>query len=223
MEIKFHFLNLLLSFSEYDILCFVEIFLCSSDTDALLLCNSTYTLFRCDRVSRKGGGVAFFCRALLRPTRIYISSSCEYVSIKSNLNKSFLLTCIYRQPSCDSITHNEICKLFDINNCSNLPSIIIGDFNLPDIDWKFPNKNYTNTTYSSFLEALTINSFQQFVFSPTRNNNILDLIFCNTKSFISKLCINEPFGPLNHTSDHCSLFLCKLSHFASKKCVLLWL
>ena len=43
----------------------------------------------------------------------------------------------------DSITHNEICKLFDINNCSNLPSIIIGDFNLPDIDWNFPNKNYT--------------------------------------------------------------------------------
>ena len=65
-----------------------------------------------------------------------------------------------------------------------------------------------NTTYYQFLEALTINSFQQFVFSPTRNNNILDLIFCNTKSFISKVCINEPLGPLNHTSDHCSLSFC---------------
>ena len=90
----------------------------------ICLLYSTYTIFRCDLVSRKGGEVAIFCRAFVRPNILHLSSSYT------------------------SITHDEIYKLFDINNCSNLPSTIIGNFNL-DIDWNFPNKNYSNIAYSS--------------------------------------------------------------------------
>ena len=79
---------------------------------------------------------------------------------------------------------------------SSIFQILIGIFQIRIIQ--------TQPTHH-FYRALTINSIQQFVFSPTRNNNILDLIFFNTKLFISKVCINEPFGSLNHTSDLCSL------------------
>ena len=42
----------------------------------------------------------------------------------------------YRPPNCNALFHEQICKLFDITqqNCNS--SIIIGDFNLLNFNWK---------------------------------------------------------------------------------------
>ena len=80
--------------------------------------------------------------------------------------------------------------------------IIIGDFNLPDIDWNFLNKNYTDANYSSFLEALTIDIGKGFPISMRslliHSNNLFSLQ-------LETITITITFGPLDHTSDHCSL------------------
>ena len=61
---------------------------------------------------------------------------------------------------CLSTTHDLILAI-------NLKVIILGDLNLPDVDW------YSNPYCCS--------SFN----SPTRNNNILDVVCCNDASLIS--------------------------------------
>ena len=43
--------------------------------------------------------------------------------------------------------------------------------------------------------------FHQFVKSPTRNGNILDLVLCNNPLLVTYVCVEEPFL----LSDHCAV------------------
>ena len=50
----------------------------------------------------------------------------------------FYIMCVYRPPNYNAIYHEQICKLFDITqqNYNSSIIIIIGDFNLPNFNWK---------------------------------------------------------------------------------------
>ena len=43
--------------------------------------------------------------------------------------------CLYTS-NCNAISHEQICKLFDITQQNSNSYIIIGDFNLPNFNWK---------------------------------------------------------------------------------------
>ena len=85
----------------------------------LLLDSHSYSLFRFDRLTGKGGGVAIFAKSSFRPIRIFSNLSCEYVALKFNSEQLFLLSCVYRPPSCDHSCHREICKLFENTSKKN--------------------------------------------------------------------------------------------------------
>ena len=68
--------------------------------------------------------------------------------------------------------------------------IVCGDFNIP-----------SNIKLSRFSEIMTKNGFTQHVDSPTRKNNILDLVFVNDDFAVSSLNVGPPFS----TSDHSSI------------------
>ena len=62
---------------------------------------------------------------------------------------------------------------------SPLPNIIfLGDFNLPEINWSSLNPNCP--TAGSLLNLTSRTFLNQQVSQPTRNCNILDLIFVRT-------------------------------------------
>ena len=67
----------------------------------------------------------------------------------------------------------------------------MGDFNFPGITWNNGYGYISTPTYGSSLNKLflgTINDagLEQFVHQPTRQNNIIDLVFSTTsKSFKS--------------------------------------
>ena len=65
---------LLLNAIDYDIVCFVETYLTTEDTSAKYLagCGDVYDLFRCDRTSRAGGGVAVYSKRCLNPVRLAV-------------------------------------------------------------------------------------------------------------------------------------------------------
>ena len=72
---------------------------------------------------------------------------------------------------------------------------MLGDFNLPTMSCSQPGDCFISRICCPFVESLFI---QQYVNLPTRKNNILDLIFCNSEliDICDTLCFN--IDPSNH-------------------------
>ena len=71
-------------------------------------------------------------------TRVKLSMyiDVQYIHLKINSKIPFNIICVYRPPHFNAISHEQICKLFDINQHNSNSSIIIGDCNLPNFNWK---------------------------------------------------------------------------------------
>ena len=135
-------LEFVLSSNKYDIICLVETFLTVEYKDSLyLIGRQNYILFRYDTLIHIGG-VAITCKYSLCPVRNFISHiDVQYIHLQINIKMSFNIRCffpicIYRPPNCNAIFHEQICKLFDITQQNSNSSIIIGDFNLQNYNWK---------------------------------------------------------------------------------------
>ena len=127
-------------------------------------------------------------------------------------NSSYIFVNVYRALDV-SIECEEYCnRLFNCldyiatlyRNCrlNNAVIAIVGDFNLPDVDWESglaPDDGVQLKLSKYFFD----NGFIQFNNNPTRNGNILDLLFCNDPMFVSHLVTSASFI----TSDHDSLIL----------------
>jgi endonuclease/exonuclease/phosphatase (EEP) superfamily protein YafD len=79
------------------------------------------------------------------------------------------------------------------------PLILLGDFNLPSIDWvkMIPGPGRKS---ARFFDFSTIHGLYQCVSKPTRVDNILDLVFSNDRALISDIVIKPPFGMSDHNS-----------------------
>lgn len=181
------------SFDNLPILAFTETFLVKSDSNVLCPRKNVYSIFRTDRApGRKGGGV---CLMIPKKENSGLASlSCsnnnvacdEFESVWCKLvssKESIKLGLIYRRPKYYPTMPK---KLIDhVESClePNVPTIILGDFNYREIDWKnlsAPNLSGMN----KFLRFMTSNGFEQIVDIPTRGNAILDLIFVNSPNLV---------------------------------------
>ena len=75
--------------------------------------------------------------------------------------------------------------------------VLVGDLNLPNIDW-FSLNSPDDNIHSVFLKLCTQFGLYQFVDSPTRDNHILDLVLSSDHNIMSDLQVINPFS----TSDH---------------------
>jgi len=91
-----------------------------------------------------------------------------------NVEPSLRLFIIYRPPNCDSVAEYYLAKLIDclghymITARSN---IVMGDFNLPKIDWELINCP-EDKIHKSFLTFVVESGLIQFVDFPTRDGNV---------------------------------------------------
>ena len=132
----------------------------------------------------------------------------EYMCIR--LNRFFedvFFLIIYRSPN--SSTENNACllELLKVYLSKKGLKIIIGDFNFPNIDWKF-RSSYTaiKSLENKFINFINDNFLYQVVDEPTRcrgfqRQNILDLLLVDNLETISDLKFCSPFGK----GDHCVL------------------
>ena len=136
----------------------------------------------------------------------YISSFQEniFVNIKLQDNTKLLLGNIYRSPQSD--IHNDI-ELFNlISKVSSLnisQFVLVGDFNLPDIDWNNWSSNQGSVSSKKFIDVLRDNMLIQHVDIPTRARgsdvpHILDLVITND-SFIDNIDYLAPLGNSDHS------------------------
>ena len=162
-----------------------------------------YNLIRKDRnTGSRGGGVLLAIKQNLvfQELNLNVNFFCETAWASINLQGSspLIIGVFYRSQITD-ITYMQNFKtvLDQLPPNSNL--LLVGDFNMPDIDWTLsqvkPGGRYS-TISTSMLDICTDLNLIQIVDKPTRHDNILDLCFTSNPSTI------ENFEIITGISDH---------------------
>ena len=183
------------------------------------VCPEGYSIIRCDRINRIGGGVLVLYRKGLLVTNITTEEStsisdekdirlehlCIEVKFSSgNDNSLITMCCIYLPPS---VAVNKDCVM---STCEIIgrynrktPVIVLGDFNFPGINWK--TRCGTRPSEVHFLDFCAETDMSQHVLENTCQNgtkeSLLDLVLANTlaRDIIESVKVTEP---LSSTCDH---------------------
>ena len=126
-----------------------------------------------------------------------------FVEIKLNNTDRLLVGIFYRSDS-GTVENNEI-LIITLNKITEMQYshvLIMGDFNLPRINWELPHFGNYGTLELKFLDCIQNNYLFQFIDKPTRcrgsdTPSILYLIFSNDMN-ISDLEYESPLGKSDH-------------------------
>ena len=158
-----------------------------------------YSIFSCERQNRMGGGVILYIHnsleASLVKTETVTNVDILFVEIKNKCGKSkVMLGLVYRPPG--QLLENDH-KLYELmlETSHRCETVIMGDFNLPVRKWGDPLNSHTGLDLYTNLQEC---DFYQCVNKPTRESNILDLIFSTAENLVNEVNI----GPAFSTSDH---------------------
>ena len=89
---------------------------------------------------------------------------------------------------------SKICS--SINKINNVNCALLGDFNFRKINWS--TLTCSSQLENQFIDTIADNLLNQVVLTPTRENNILDVVLINDPTQISDLQVHEPFGSSDH-------------------------
>ena len=188
-------------------LALTETWLTEDITDAEITIHG-YTLFRCDRTGRAGGGVVLYVREDLNASLLHKSSDPggRYEGLWCNVKLSprgcDIVGVVYRPPGAEPSALVADLKQFAKGGLC----LVLGDFNVPLIDWdtntcKPGADPFTREIHFALCELY----LYQHVRSPTRisanSSNILDLVLSPRDSDVTALKISAPIG----TSDHATV------------------
>ena len=172
-------------------LCLCETFLHEGILDSEIKI-SGFSIIRCDRMSRAGGGVCVYVSnsTTYNICLTYSTSVCELLIVRIH-NPALIIILMYCPPSCPAEAFNDISRsqALILSMPSPLPNIImLGDFNFHDIDWTNPD---LSCKYAIPLISLSDCLFlNQQVLEPTHKSNILDLIF-SPDDFVDSIDVTD--------------------------------
>ncbi|XP_065679099.1 uncharacterized protein LOC101234374 [Hydra vulgaris] len=170
-----------------------------------------YMLFRKDRVSSRGGGVAIYVDTSLKPnevSEIVLLDSPEQIWCEISYgSEHILLGCIYRPHTLVPLENIEasIIKANELLSKIYSGLLICGDFNLPGINWdlsSIPTVSNTDILSSNFIDILAESFLIQFVTKPTfqldeiTSNNTLDLIIAENENRVLDIIHHAPLTSL---------------------------
>ena len=161
------------------------------------------TDLRCDRTDTKngiGGGLLVYAKNELKilPCDSYSTSMfnqfCAF-TIATRSEKLNVILC-YRPPSSNPTNTAELCEILKRLKDN---TILIGDINMPGIDW---SEGRSDAKGRELLETTIEEGLQQLVSFPTHiKGNTLDLVITNCQEIILEICDEGRLG----RSDHCML------------------
>ena len=164
-----------------------------------------YSVFRKDRrcvKDKNSGGVLLYVKSNLLPIVCddlnEYSNESIWCKIVDKYKRKVFIGVVYKSPSAEDWEVKSICSMFEHLKYKSV--VVMGDFNYGDIDWI----NFTDTTKSNaFLETVMENFWTQHVLVPTREKNILDLIFSSEEDMVTDVIVREHFNKSDH---NCILF-----------------
>ncbi|KAK4811169.1 hypothetical protein QYF61_019800 [Mycteria americana] len=158
-----------------------------------------YKHFRRDRQGRKGGGVALYVRECLDSLELNDGDDrveCLWVRIRGKANKADIVVGVcYRPPNQDEEADEIFYKqLGEVSQ--SLALVLVGDFNLPGVYWKYNTAERKQSR--RFLECVADNFLTQLVSEPTREGALLDLLFMNREGLVSHVMVGGRLGQSDH-------------------------
>jgi hypothetical protein len=171
-----------------------------------------FNTYRRDRMGEhKGGGVIMYVHESLRSTPYSIPERCDFqesvwCKIQVNDNVKILAGTIYRtQASTDESNYKLLKMLEYVRQQAQVSHLLImGDFNLPEIDYREfsvqgPDSSYAarffDTTQDLFLVQ---NVLETTRFRGTQHPSRLDYIFTNEEDIVDELRYRSPLGNSDH-------------------------
>ncbi|GAB0181938.1 hypothetical protein GRJ2_000659100 [Grus japonensis] len=163
-----------------------------------------YELFRRDRKGRKGSGVVLCvneCFGCLELNDGDDRVECLWVRIRGKANKADIMVGFcHRPPNQDE----EAGKIFykQLGEVSrSLVLVLVGDFNLPDVYWKYNTAERNQSR--RFLACVEDNFLTQLVREPAREGTLLDLLLANREGLVGDVMVGSRLG---HSDDEMRVF-----------------
>src|SRR3989442_5504981 len=179
-----------------DIIGIVETWLTDNIYDSEIIIEN-YNMIRIDRTHERGGGIIVYVKESLPFVNI-TEEFCPnidhiWVTIKDKGTHMITFGVFYRPPDSNE---DELKFLFrNIARCKSERTIVVGDFNFEDIDWK---RGSSDAKGRKFLKEINKAALHQFVKTQTRGKNILDLVFVYNKELVDRVSQAAPFGKSDH-------------------------
>ena len=204
---------------------FVENYLHTNDVDLLFVTETWlskdildsavgvkgYTILRRDREHTSGGGVMLFFKDHLQVNEIanppHLNNGADDFEVLCvdyfDGKHPIRFCCFYVPPRSSQLKNSikDVCDAITNFQTSFKPYFVLGDFNLPRIDWD----NFISLggeSHDYFIDFCILNCFSQPVVEPTHEKgNTLDILLCNTVAQ-SLLTSCNVLPPLSTTCDH---------------------
>ena len=184
---KLNFFQSLVYCKSFDVIAVTETWL-SGVTSSTEILPSGYQVNRRDRPHTKGG-VLITVSSCIPSSLVFCAPDIELIVVKPDSSSPILLCCVYLPPKCaESTIITFFSHLSSLSFCG--PLLLIGDFNLLDIDWS----SLTADTPPSrlFCNSLFSHNLVQLIHSPTHSHgNILDLIVTSHPEIISQVIVGD--------------------------------
>ena len=198
-----------ISAKDIDLLFLTETWLCSKISNSI--CPNGYNVIRSDRQHLSGGGVLLFYKKELPINVVKHMSPCvdtpdpyEVLCVDYLDQKEPIRFCCFYVPPRSSLRDkvvDNVCQVISSVHSPSQPLFILGDFNLPQINWE-KSTSTGGKSHNVFLNYCIDNCLCQCVNEPTHDkNNILDLLLCNTVSR-NLLLSTTVDPPLSSSCDH---------------------
>jgi len=194
--------NSILDSNPHTIICVSETWLQAHFVDSAITFSKNFCCFRADRTDRRGGGVLIAIPRKLKSFQLS-SASCEsfegIITCCMSKSRKFYIANIYRPPGPDCRFVEQLEAFLGCILNKPEPFLLVGDFNLPHIDWLSCTTIMSpdNINYQ-FLAFVVQNGLQQMVLSATRGDAILDLILASDPTLVSEVATLPPFGSSDH-------------------------
>ena len=150
----------------------------------------------------RGGGSILYIKNTSNPIERKQSATCTRESIQVDINlknaEYLKLALIYRNIRITAADDDEFYTMLEKFLLSQHEFVIMGDFNLPNIDWTLERP--TPAPGNKLMQLLADNNLTQHVHETTRQNNILDPVISTEDELIVDLKIIDKIG--DHQANH---------------------
>ena len=187
------------------------------DIDDITFKIDGYIMYRSDKINRASsdaGGTLLYvtdklgqreCKPLKTPENGIPFDSSTWCWVTPTKGKKVLVGCIYRSPSSLIMNNDKLLKLMDQANeiAGNSRLLILGDFNIPNIDWiNITSMPTAKKIEKDLLGKITDNLMYQHVKENTRirgnQKSILDLILTKEEDDVKNVKVLPPIGRSDH-------------------------
>ena len=163
--------------------------------NSVLQFGDMYDVFRCDR-NGCWGGVMILAKGGLKAKLINSTNfdGLEMITVVCKFNdQAVIFSCYYRNSVSNTEDLPKLAAAVEFLSGKNLPFVLMGDFNLPGINWLGVPTAETGCRQNEFLELFISMGLHQAVNLPTRDTAILDLVFANEPNLINSVDVDPPF------------------------------